>query len=74
MDLLLMGFRPIIADIDVVWLSDPLPIVREQAQGVLREDGTRGGGGGFDVLITDDNGEVCGCFVALNNTEPAIAL
>ena len=26
-----------------------------------------------DVSVTDDNGEICGCFVSLNNTPNAIA-
>ena len=62
MKLLLMGYKPIIADIDAVWLSDPLRFLK-QPQSADEGD--------YDVAVTDDNGEVCGCFVALSNSEPA---
>lgn len=54
LDILALGFSPIIADVDAVWLDDPLHQVR------LLSD--------FDVAVTDDGGEVCGCFVALRHT------
>lgn len=62
LELQLLGFRPIVADIDVVWNHDPLA--------VLTLEHTYKGG--FDVAVTDDNGEICGCFVALNNSEESI--
>jgi hypothetical protein len=54
MDILLLGYSPIVADIDTVWTGNPLLTVTALA--------------GFDVLITDDHGEVCGCFLYLNCT------
>ena len=54
MRILDLGYRPIVADIDTVWLSDPWLAWRE-----VRD---------FDLLVTDDNNEVCGCFVYLNST------
>lgn len=64
MELLLLGFRPIIADVDTVWLSDPL---RHLPWHGAINDNARA-----DVAITDDNGEVCGCFIALRNTDNAV--
>ena len=55
-----LDFRPIVADIDTVWLSDPWVSWRG------RRD--------FDLLVTDDGGEVCGCFVYLNSTPGAMSL
>jgi len=57
MNLLLLGFNPVIADIDTVWLEDPLKILR------LEQTAQK-----FDVAVTNDRGEVCGCFIALQNT------
>ena len=62
MELVKMAYKPIIADIDTVWLSNPLRFLN-QPQSIAE--------GNYDVAITDDNGEVCGCFVALSNSEPA---
>jgi hypothetical protein len=68
MQLLLLGFRPIIADIDTVWLRNPIEVVKAEAySSEIEEDN-----GPTDISVTDDRGEVCGCFVALNHTENAI--
>ena len=54
MQILDLGYRPIVTDIDTVWLSDPWLAWRD-----VRD---------FDLLVTDDHGEVCGCLVYLNST------
>lgn len=87
MELLLSGFQPIIADVDTVWLSNPLehlPWSRshlpqsqaqsqsESAQFAHYSPGVAQDGVMYDVAITDDNGEVCGCFIALRNTDRAV--
>ena len=50
--------------------------IYEEGEG--EEEGEEGeeGEGEFesvDISVTDDNGEICGCFVALNNTPNALA-
>lgn len=88
MELLLSGFQPIIADVDTVWLSNPLEhlpwspaAAGSDADGSTgAETGAAAGAGTgaaedglqYDVAITDDNGEVCGCFIALRNTDNAV--
>lgn len=62
LELLLLGFQPIIADIDTVWKVDPLAIVRNTTIGI----------GMADLAVTDDHGEICGCFVVLKNTPRTI--
>ena len=57
-DLLILGFRPVVVDVDTVWLKNPLEAVR-----TFTSDS-----GMFDMAVTDDSGEVCGCFIYLNNT------
>jgi len=64
-ELLLSGYQPIIADVDAVWLSDPLKYLPWITPGT--DDTTM-----YDIAITDDNGEVCGCFVALRASDGAI--
>ena len=145
MALLLMGFRPVIADIDTVWLHDPVSIVKrgnliypqptqptptftpasmsmsvsmsrhgevDEEEGYetnqdnlesSHDNNTKGGNAGgatntnadanantnakannhkngrienlsiesVDLSVTNDNGEICGCFVAVNNTPRA---
>ena len=68
MQLLLMGFKPIIADIDTVWLSNPLKYLQQPFMMQEQQNGMDY----YDLAVTDDNGEVCGCFVALHNSEAAI--
>lgn len=55
--LLTYGLRPIVADIDTVWLTDPLDIVKNQVD--WNE---------VDIAVTNDDGEVCGCFIVMRNT------
>jgi len=72
MELLLLGFRPVIADIDTVWLSDPVAIVK---RGNLVYSSRTNASRAFesvDLSVTNDNGEICGCFVAVNNTPKAL--
>eukprot|EP01032_Pedospumella_encystans_P010486 gene10486-12250_t len=74
LQLLLCGYLPIIADVDAVWLSNPLeqlpwsqaylPTLSQQQDSSLPS--------AFDIAITDDYGEVCGCFVALRATAASI--
>ena len=52
--LLKLGYNPIIADIDTIWLDDPMTTILKQSNS--------------DILITNDENEVCGCFIVLNNT------
>lgn len=61
MNLLLLGFNPIIADIDAVWLQDPLEILRIEHR--MQN---------FDVAVTNDRGEICGCFISLQNTKNSL--
>ena len=76
MDLLILGFRCIIVDIDTVWLEDPLVAVADAITGyelISHSNETSNSIDShprvsFDIAITDDNGEVCGCFVVLNST------
>ena len=60
-ELLLLGFKPIIADIDTVWKKDPLSIVDSYLNS--RE---------FDLATCYDEKEICGCFLALNNNDDSI--
>ena len=120
MALLLLGFRPVIADIDTVWLHDPVSIVKRgnliypshtkddstststsaktfesfdstSARARSEDDSTNTSASAFesvsstsaragatsvafesvDLSVTNDNGEICGCFVAVNNTPRA---
>lgn len=72
-DLLALGLRVLVADIDTVWLRDPLAAVAaasdqyDQRHSGSSVDPPRG----FDVAVTDDNGEVCGCFLVLRSTARA---
>ena len=56
MDLLRLGFNVLVSDIDTVWLSDPLQAITDMSNRP-------------DIVVTDDNGEVCGCFVYLVASE-----
>ena len=86
MALLLLGFRPVIADIDTVWLHDPVSIVKRgnliyprhasshSTETEASSHSTETGARSFesvDLSVTNDNGEICGCFVAVNNTPRA---
>lgn len=65
--LLEANFSPIIADIDTVWLRNPLltlPAVDDL-------NTTDSDAFPYDVAIVDDGGEVCGCFVVLQPTGSA---
>jgi hypothetical protein len=79
MDLLLLGFSPIVADIDTVWLQNPLEVIDQQIHLHLRAASLSNGEQenaseaaadilNYDVLVTDDHGEICGCFVVLKPT------
>ena len=57
-DLLLLGFTPIVADIDTVWLRNPLDIIHLQRN--------------YDIFVTKDKAEICGGFIYLNNTENTV--
>lgn len=92
LELLLWGFHPIIADIDTVWLRDPLKLLLYGNNDDTDDDDTAGRkerdvthSGSFqrylqqkqqepfyDLAITDDDGEVCGCFVVLRSTNNGI--
>jgi hypothetical protein len=71
MELLLLGYRPVIADVDTVWLSNPLLHLPWTAKPDNTDD-TEPQAVEYDVAITDDSGEVCGCFIALRNTDRAV--
>lgn len=62
MKLLKLGFRVLLSDIDTVWKSDPLA-----PASLSRSDGLD-----FDIAVTDDHGEVCGCYIYFNSTEAAL--
>ena len=66
--LLLMGFSPVVVDVDTVWRDNPLDAVHRNAA-IMRERRPGTTDGSVDVVVTDDGGEVCGCFVYLNNTD-----
>lgn len=77
MELLLLGFKPVIADVDTVWLSNPLTklpwngvYIPARLTGPDADTDTKRDS--YDVAITDDSGEVCGCFIALRNTDQAM--
>ena len=84
MELLFAGFQPVIADIDAVWLSNPLQhlpwsALSTSGSGSSTSTSTTASIEGkqqeeeeFDIAITDDNGEVCGCFVALRHTDATV--
>jgi hypothetical protein len=81
MELLLLGFSPVIADIDTLWLKNPLNLLTSQR--LSNEEELALGldsrsisavekvpeKGLYDIAVTDDDGEVCGCFVAINPTK-----
>ena len=54
---------PVVADIDTVWLTDPLQHIRLAAPAAT--DNIEIGEETFDIAVTDDHGEVCGCLVVL---------
>lgn len=58
LNLLLLGFKVIIADIDAVWKDNPFTILQDQTMGM----------NGYDIGVTIDSREICGCFVVLNNS------
>lgn len=58
--LLQKNFQPIIADIDTVWLRDPIEVVVLEMQ---RQE--------YDIMVTKDYKEICGCFIVLLNTSNA---
>ncbi len=79
MELLLLGFSPVVADIDTVWLQNPLSDLSSNAKLSPELESTLSSSpiravvrvnhsSPYDVAITDDDGEVCGCFVAINPT------
>lgn len=70
MYLLLLGFSPLIADIDVVWKADALLKLHELVNFSDYHD--RSGEKGFDVAVTIDGAEICGCFVYLVPSPRAI--
>lgn len=71
MELLMLGFKPIIADIDTVWLRNPLDFIEYPTRaGPVNATGHPYQT--YDIAFTDDVGEVCGCFVVLTNTPHAI--
>ena len=72
MELLLLGFRPVIADIDTVWLSDPVAIVKRGNLVYASRTNASREFESVDLSVTNDNGEICGCFVAVNNTPKAL--
>ena len=61
MNLLSLGFRVLVSDIDTVWLSNPLITINSE----LNRNSA-------DLLVTDDKGEVCGCFLYIDCTESAL--
>jgi hypothetical protein len=69
MKLLLLGFHPIIADIDTVWKSDPFIVLNEI--NAYRPDATDEENEPYDIAVTDDNGEICGCFISIMSNNNA---
>ena len=56
------GFNPVIADIDTVWFKYPLSLPRnpdDQINSTVED---------FDIIVTYDEDEICGCFIYLNCT------
>ena len=80
LELLLMGYHPIIVDIDTVWKSNPMeyiPWSQHYHHGNYRDDNNNSSSSidesiTYDIAIVDDSGEVCGCFIALHYTEQSI--
>ena len=74
-EILAMNYSPIIADIDTVWLQNPLPILR-QVENAWTTDA--GDVETADVTVAMDRSEhgseVCGCFVALHARPGGAAL
>lgn len=68
MYLLLLGFSPLVADIDAVWKTDALARLHE-----LVPLSSPHGSTGYDVAATLDHGEICGCFVYLTPSSRAVA-
>jgi hypothetical protein len=66
-DVLLLGFSPIIADIDTVWFRDALQVLDAEIERYQNASFARD----YDVVVTDDKGEVCGCFLSLASTPAA---
>lgn len=64
LSLLLMGYAPVISDIDTFWVYDPIKFV--MASSSTSEAIS------YDIAVTDDHGEICGCFVALSSTDRGI--
>lgn len=57
LELVNIGFNPIIADIDTIWKSEPLILAQEKAALSY-----------VDVVVAPDEQEICGCFVLIKNT------
>ena len=62
MTLLKLGFRILLSDIDTIWNSNPL----------APESFLHNNYFDFDIAVTDDRGEVCGCYMYFNGTEASI--
>jgi hypothetical protein len=61
LDLLNNGINVIIADIDAVWLRDPLALVLSSLDDSKQDDD-------IDIAVVRDEDEICGCFVVLKST------
>ena len=63
-----------VVDVDTVWFTDPLVAVHTHARALVAAGavGGRGSPSHLDIAVTDDGGEVCGCFVYLNNTQQTL--
>lgn len=62
--LLQAKINPVIVDIDTVWLQYPLGLALLNKNGDVLTN--------FDVVVTFDQEEICGCFVYLNSTTETI--
>jgi hypothetical protein len=67
MSILLLGFSPLIVDIDTVWHSNPLEAMKKEIRNDMHEDGSN-----IDLIATDDNGEICGCFIFMYPSNRAL--
>lgn len=80
LELLLMGYHPIIVDIDTVWKSNPMeyiPWSQHYHHSNHHDDNNDNRSSTdesitYDIAIVDDSGEVCGCFIALHYTGQSI--
>eukprot|EP01041_Mallomonas_annulata_P004500 gene4500-8952_t len=80
LQLLYFGFKVIIADIDMVWMRNPMEAIHDAINKNNKWNNSSNSNnndvnnkGTYDILVTYDEDEICGCFLYINSTEHGIS-